>query len=569
MRFFLQATDGRFTLHRMINQKDFPDIPVELLGAPWLERMISSFQGVIQEQARIIEEQKQLIQRQAERIAVLEDKVSALQDEIIRLKNLPKRPKFRSGRGSSSGNGSGCDSGAARVQRSAPSKKQEEIVVRAENVPEGSRFKGYQTYTIQEIELVPKDVTYKLEVWQTANGSVIRAVLPSTIVGSHFGPSLRALVHNLYANGMTQPAIFDFLMGAGIELSEGQIHNILMEQTEHYHQQSEAILSAGLQEAPYIRVDDTGASHEHKAAYCTHVGGEYFAYYKTTSSKSRINFLEILLQGKEGYIVNEAFIWHLFQCGVEDDILNAFEGRRGKCYRTRKGLHRLLNELGLGNKKLRLCCVEAGLIGFIQEKLLHPGQVLISDRAGQFLIFDHSECWIHMERPLRKLEAKTAEVEEEIRRVREAIWTLYDKVKEASIAQVGKEEVFRLYDQLVAMKVTSPGVQDVINNFRSYRDGLLKALDHPGLPLHNNDSERDIRGMVKFRKVSGSTKSHIGKTFRDALMTLKQTCFRLGRSFLEYLTRLFQGAPLDLAQCVREQYRMLSRSPPQEASVST
>ena len=63
---------------------------------------------------------------------------------------------------------------------------------------------------------------------------------------------------------------------------------------------------------------------------------------QSRDSKSRENFLRILLQGKEGYHINEAMIWHLFQSGV-------------------------------------------------------------SDRAGQFALFDHSACWVHMERPLRKI----------------------------------------------------------------------------------------------------------------------------------------------------------------------
>jgi hypothetical protein len=45
--------------------------------------------------------------------------------------------------------------------------------------------------------------------------------------------------------------------------------------------------------------------------------------------------------------------------------------------------------------------------------------------------------------------------------------------------------------------ILSLNSRDVIQNedFRTYREGLLKALDHPGLPLHNNDSERDIQGI--------------------------------------------------------------------------
>jgi hypothetical protein len=542
----------------MIQHEDFSEIPIEQRATPWLGRLMT----LLQEQAQTIREQALIIQKQAEEITVLKKTVQELRDEVNRIKKMPKRPKFRPSGGGSSSNKSDTQSPSDSVQRTMPPKTKEEVIVKALDVPCDARFKGYQSYTIQELSIVPKDVTYKLEVWQTPDGAIIRASLPSAIDGSHFGPTLRTLVHSLYANGMTQPAIFDFMIGVGIDVSEGQIHNILVNESDQYQQQSEAILTAGMQEAPYIRADDTGAKHQHKNAYCTHIGGEYFAYYKTTSSKSRINFLKILLQGKEGYIINEAFIWHLFQSGVEDDVLNAFETYVGKRYQTKQGLHRLLNEMGLRDEKLRLCCIEAGLVGFIKETILKAGQILLTDRAGQFLIFDHAECWVHMERPLRKLEAKTAEAEAEVQCVREAIWTLYNRLKEASISQEGKEEIHRLYDQLLALQVTSPGVQAVIDNFRIYREGLLKALDHPGLPLHNNDSERDIRGMVKFRNVSGSTKSALGQAFRDGLMTLKQTCFRLGRSFWEYLQGWFQRAPIDLAQCVRERYRATSTAPP-------
>lgn len=160
-------------------------------------------------------------------------------------------------------------------------------------------------------------------------------------------------MHNLYALGITEPGLFEFLKSSGIEISEGQVHHILMSESAAYSQASEAILTAGIEEASYIRADDTGAKHQHKNNYCTHIGGKYFAYYKTTSSKSRENFLKILLQGKEGYVINKAFIWRLFQSGIKDHLLNRFEEYTGKRYETKKGLNRLLNALGIGNKKLK------------------------------------------------------------------------------------------------------------------------------------------------------------------------------------------------------------------------
>lgn len=201
-------------------------------------------------------------------------------------------------------------------------------------------------------------------------------------------------------------------------------------------------------------------------------------------------------------------------------------------------------------------CIEAGLVGFISETILKSGQVLLTDRAGQFALFDHGGCWVHMERPLRKLKVATLEAEKELEMVRAAIWTLYDKVKEASSSQQGKEEVHKLYDQLIAMRSISPGVNEVIASFAQYREEMLKALDHPGLPLHNNDSERDIRGVAKRRNISGSTKSEEGKAFRDGLLTLKQTCARLGISFTGYLRSWFMRDSVNLANIVRSKYQM-------------
>ena len=532
-------------------------IPHELRSLPWIEQLIT----LLKEQTHRIQEQTQRIQEQAEEIAALKKTVQEQRDEINSLKNMPKRPKFRPGGGdpkNRSGKPGNKDNSRPGFNRDMiPEKINQEITVSASNIPKGSRFKGYQEYTVQEFELIPKNIIYKLEVWQAADGTVIRATLPQEVQG-HFGHQLRALVHNLYALGMTEPGLFEFLSSSGIEICEGQVHNILMSESAAYNQASEEILAMGIMEAPYIRADDTGAKHQYKNSYCTHIGGEYFAYYRTTTSKSRENFLKILLQGKEGYIINQAFIWHLFQSGVEDDLLNHFEECTGKRCQTKKGFNRILNDLGIRNKKLRLQCIEAGLIGFISETILKPGQVFLSDRAGQFAIFNHAGCWVHMERPLRKLKVSTPKAEKELAQVREAIWNLYEKTKEASRTQTGKEEIHKLYDQLVAMRSISPGVNEVIASFEKYREEMLKALDYPNLPLHNNDSERDIRGVAKRRNISGSTKSEKGKMFRDGLITLKQTCARLGISFMGYLRSWFNRQPVNLANLVRDRYRTVA-----------
>lgn len=61
--------------------------------------------------------------------------------------------------------------------------------------------------------------------------------------------------------------------------------------------------------------------------------------------------------------------------------------------------------------------------------------------------------------------------------------------------------------------------------------------------------------MVKFRKISGSTKSNEGRSFRDGLMSIKQTCYRLGENFWGYLKSWFGREPIDLAQRIRQRYQ--------------
>ena len=60
-------------------------------------------------------------------------------------------------------------------------------------------------------------------------------------------------------------------------------------------------------------------------------------------------------------------------------------------------------------------------------------------------------------------------------------------------------------------------------------------LQHPKTPLHTNGSENDIRACVTKRKISGGTMSTAGRTARDVLLGLMQTCNKLKASFFHYL----------------------------------
>ena len=73
------------------------------------------------------------------------------------------------------------------------------------------------------------------------------------------------------------------------------------------------MLRAGLASASWLTVDDTGARHKARNGFCTHIGNDRFAFFATTGSKSRLNFLELLRAGRDGYVINEAALAYMHE----------------------------------------------------------------------------------------------------------------------------------------------------------------------------------------------------------------------------------------------------------------
>ena len=61
------------------------------------------------------------------------------------------------------------------------------------------------------------------------------------------------------------------------------------------------------------------------------------------------------------------------------------------------------------------------------------------------------------------------------------------------------------------------------------------ALDRPDIPLHTNSAENAIRCQVTKRKISGGTRSDVGRDCRDAFLALAKTCAKLEIAFWDYL----------------------------------
>lgn len=472
----------------------------------------------------------------------LQETVKELKDEINRLKGQKSRPKFPPASLDKGSKGQGNSNSKHKTSiipiTGAKKIKHEEIVIIPPNIPEGSRFKGYSDFHVEELNIEALKIKYRLAVYETPTGEILRGRLPFNLNGKHFGPDLIAYCLDQYhGRCVTRPQLLEQLLGFGVKISAGELDSLLIVNKNIFHEEKAAIFEAGITHSDQLNTDDTTARHNGKNGVCTHIGSPLFCYFESTSSKSRINFLEILRGKHIDYILSEDALLYAFEQGVTERVQVILDDHVDKRFANKDAWDQFLNKKGIITEKNRRIATEAALMGSAIFHGLKPTMGLMSDAAGQFNILIHALCWIHEERHYRKFVSLTEDEKVLIDGIRDTIWNLYEQLKEYKI-KPEKElriQIEREFDSLFSCETESDAINDLLKNTMSRKEGLLKVLDYPWLMLHNNDSERDIREYVKRRKISGSTRSEAGRKARDTFASLKKTCIKLGVCFWDYL----------------------------------
>jgi hypothetical protein len=75
-----------------------------------------------------------------------------------------------------------------------------------------------------------------------------------------------------------------------IDISTGQLNNILIENKERFHQEKNDILAVGLQVSSYINVDDTGPGIKAKTAIAPILAMNHFRGLKARQAKTGLIF---------------------------------------------------------------------------------------------------------------------------------------------------------------------------------------------------------------------------------------------------------------------------------------
>jgi hypothetical protein len=525
------------------------------------------------------EERTPLVEHLLRVIEELRAENSNLHEEINRLKGLPQRPAIRP----STLNGADSDSPRKKKKKrrgkrpgSAKRRKTEELTIHEtvalplEGLLEGTRQNGHEDYVVQDLVLKAHNTCYQRLRYLLPDGSERVAPLPAEVQG-HFGPTLRSYVlYQHHQNHVTQPLIREELLELGIDISSGQVNRLLTEGLDAFHQEKDALLPAARACSPYLHTDDTGARHQGKNGYTNVIGSPLFASFTTTDSKSRVNFLTILCAPYKEYRVTEEALEYMENQGLSHKALArlATAIRRGPRVLTGgQAWQRQLRQWGIQDEKGQRIATEGALVGTLMHYELYLNQPLLSDDAGQFEVagFLHALCWLHAERPLRKLLTFSPREQETLQQVREDIWKYYQRLRVYREAPTEQERVRleRDYKTLFTRRTGFAELNELLRRIYDKREELLLVLEHPAVPLHNNDSERDIREWAKKRKISAGTRSDLGQRCRDTFISLKKTCRKLGVSFWQFLQDRILGKNevLPLPDLIRQTARDRGFSP--------
>ena len=223
--------------------------------------------------------------------------------------------------------------------------------------------------------------------------------------------------------------------------------------------------------------------------------------------------------------------------------LNKLKTRLGCNFENERAWKKNLGALKINSDWHVRIATEGALVGSILEHGFNRDLAIVSDDAGQFNVFLHALCWIHAERSANKLVGFNDDQRKALDKKRGEIWRFYDDLKKFKQApgKMKKEKLKKRFDEIFTEKTCFVTLNHTLKRIHNNKPELLLVLVRPDLPLHNNESERDIREYVKRRKISGSTRSDLGRRCRDTFVSLKKTCRKLGISFWQYLKDRLSG----------------------------
>ncbi len=432
-----------------------------------------------------------VIEQLLHREHLLLEELNKMKEEIARLKGQPKKPKFPS-----SAKQSASVTSLLKENRSwhKGSKKGKIAIDRDEQLSEvdvcvcgSTSFTTIRTTRkiVQGIKFQRDNVSYSGRVKQCTNcGKRYRSILPSHLKGISFSPELASFLSFWhYACRVTLPLLLRTMDGIGIQISSGQVSSLLLQNGDNLREADHQLRTVGIAKSSYLQSDASGAKRKDK---------------------------------KTGKINNQ------YVQVVSNKSLSIFSITK---YYNAKTLNRLLTREGRRKP-------------FVSDDGSPNGECLKCK--------DKQLCWVHEIRHYQKLFPFLNGhqiLQQMILTQWKEFYHLAKHYKESppEKREEKKREIQLLFDQIISQVTGYDLLDKQLQLTKKKKERLLLFLDHPELPMHNNQCEHDIRPFVIIRKISGGTKSYRGDKSLARHLSIIQTAQKQGMNVYQTLQGLLTG----------------------------
>jgi hypothetical protein len=427
--------------------------------------------ALIRQLLSIIEVQAQTIKELREEIQQHRDEIAHLKGEKGKPKILPNVPDISRDAGNHL-----ADKPKTWKKRSKGTRikidRVERLYVDKSKLPADAIGKGFRSVVKQDIKFETNNVEYLLERYYSPSlKKIFEAELPKDLQGTEFGSTLKSLIFSLHYVG---------------RVPENRIQQIL--------ESIGTIISEGTISNILTQEKCEAFTSEKEAIFET--GMQNASYFQIDDTGARH-------AGKNHYLE--------VVCNDQFSSFFILEG---------KGKDELRPVFGLKEG----------------EQVDKP---MVSDAAQQFCFLSPKQglCWIHEIRHYRKLTPILDRHRALLSNFIDWLWDYYELLKEyREHPDYGlRIHIEWLFDSIFLPATHYVMLDETIASTRKRKDRLLRMLDYPELPLHNNASEIALREGVIKRKISYGTRSEAGKVAWENQLTILDTCRKQKVSFFEYI----------------------------------
>lgn len=521
-----------------------------------------SLDGLDENVRKCIVELLNIIDRQATELQRLRDESARLREEVAKLKGQrPSKPQADPPQDRAAGGpNKGDKDRSSEKERHEPKPRQnhrqplqadtrQRLCMEPSQLPPDAQFKGCETTIVQDLVLRRNNIAFEREKYYSAQqGKTFLAPLPPEYQGYEYGPGVRSLVLVLYyACGVTEPKLQTLLVSLGIQISTGQVSNLVTQKLDVFHEEKAEVFDAGLASSPWQHMDDTGTSMAGASWHCHAVCNPLYTVFTTRPSKDRATVIEVLRNGRPSFFRVTAWVLEqLEQQGVGLKWRQALAAIPPELEMTEEHLRAVLAPYGEPGPSVWAAIADVCRVQGYRASTDGPvAKLLLTDSASTFqtVTEEHGMCWVHDGRLYKQLTPTVAVFVQEVERFLDLYWALYRQLLAYKGAPTARraEELRVKFDEVFSTPTMYDGLRDRIARTRAKKEELLLVLKHPEIPLHNNEAELAERDRARKRDVSLAAQSERGLRAWDTLQSVLATAKKLGVGVVQYVEDRVKG----------------------------